>query len=97
MGPELAHAQYTLAGAPEVAWAPAILRRASVSLRPQLGLSWWFRNAGEKGDFPGSLVVVFSLYVINCLVLTFFSTGCSALCFRLVLLCIISSQKHLPN
>ena len=37
-GPELAQAQDTLAG------APAVLRRPSVSLRPQLGLSWLFRN-----------------------------------------------------
>ena len=58
VGPELVQAQYTHAGAPEVARAPAILRRTSVSLWPQLDLSWLFRNGwgGEKGDFHGSLI-----------------------------------------
>ena len=37
VGPELAQAQCTFAGAPEVAQAPAILRRTSVSLRHLLG------------------------------------------------------------
>ena len=42
VGPELA--QDTLAGAPEVAQALAVLHRPSVSLRPQMGLSWLCRN-----------------------------------------------------
>ena len=39
VGPELVQVQYTLAGAPEVEQALAILRMTSVSLRPQLDLS----------------------------------------------------------
>ena len=38
VGPELAQAQFTFAGASEVAQASVMLRRTSVSLRHQLGL-----------------------------------------------------------
>ena len=38
VGPELVQAQFTFVGASEIAHAPAILRRTSVSLRLQLGL-----------------------------------------------------------
>ena len=34
---------------PEVAQAPAVLRRPSVSLWPQLGLSWLFRRLRGEG------------------------------------------------
>ena len=44
VGPELAQAQDTLAGGPVVAQTHALLRRPSVSLRSQLGLSWLFRR-----------------------------------------------------
>ena len=46
VGPELMQAQHSLGrgrgGVPEIAQAPAVLRRPSVSLWPQLGLSWLF-------------------------------------------------------
>ena len=48
VGPELVQAQHSFGriggggGVPEVAQAPAVLRRPSVSLWPQLGLSWFF-------------------------------------------------------
>ena len=44
VGPELAQAQDTLAGGPEVEQSPVVLRRPSVSLQPPLGLSWLFRR-----------------------------------------------------
>ena len=80
--PELAQVECTFADVPGVAQATAIMRRASVSLRHQLGL--FCLCNGWEVDVHGSLLlfrnccsdflaVVCILYGIICLVLPFIS------------------------
>ena len=63
LGLELAQARYTLVGAPEIARAPAIVHRASVLLRPQLGLSWLFCNEWGKGRLPWLISILTQVVV----------------------------------